>query len=450
MKQFIKLSFCCLTFFAVLNGCKKYLDAKPNAALVTPGRLNDLQAILDYVPHMLITVSSDEASADNYTVGNDDYAALNEDQRRVYTWQPDYLFSSTVSDWAYAYRKVYICNTVLDGLGTILLEADKENQRNDLQGQALMIRGATFFSIANIWAPAYDATTAGKDLGIPLRLSTDFHTVSVRSSVEETFKQIITDLKTSIKLLPVQPVSQSRASRPAAYAWLSRVYLAMRRYPEAGLYADSCLQLQHGLMDYNTLDSTMVYPVPDKNPETIFEMLSGSALLGNDIARIDPVLYNSYLMGDLRKAIFFKPNGEGYPVFKGTYSGSQDMFAGLATDEVYLTRAECFARAGNVTLAMTDLNTLLIKRFRTGTFVPLTANDQADALAKVLTERRKELVMRFVRFMDLKRLNKEGASISITRVINGEVYTLQPNDLRYALPLPEDVLALSGMPQNPR
>lgn len=450
MKQLTKITFSFIILLTLLNSCKKYLEAKPDAHLVTPARLNDLQAILDYTPHMLIASSSDEASADNYTVGDDDYASLSEDQRRIYTWQPDYLFSSTVSDWAYAYRKVYICNTVMDGLGTIPAEVGKESQRNDLLGQALMIRGAAFFSIANIWAPAYDAATASKDLGIPLRLTSNFQVVSVRASVVETFQQIITDLKKSIALLPVLPVNPVRASRPAAYAWLSRVYLAMRRYPEAGLYADSCLQLQHVLMDYNNLDSNQVYPIPEKNTETIFELLCGSGLLSTDIARIDPALYNSYLPGDLRKSIFFKPNGEGYPVFKGNYSGSPDMFAGLATDEVYLTRAECFARAGNVAAAMNDLNTLLVNRFQTGAFVPLTATDAADALEKVLVERRKELVMRFVRFMDLKRLNKEGAGISILRVINGEVYTLQPNDLRYALPLPEDVLALTGMPQNPR
>ncbi|HEY0177744.1 MAG TPA: RagB/SusD family nutrient uptake outer membrane protein, partial [Pedobacter sp.] len=68
----------------------------------------------------------------------------------------------------------------------------------------------------------------------------------------------------------------------------------------------------------------------------------------------------------------------------------------------------------------------------------------------VLQERRKELIMRGIRWMDIKRLNKEGANITLTRKLNGNVYTLPANDLRFALPIPDDVIAFSGMKQNLR
>lgn len=58
--------------------------------------------------------------------------------------------------------------------------------------------------------------------------------------------------------------------------------------------------------------------------------------------------------------------------------------------------------------------------------------------------------MRGLRWMDLKRLNKDSANIILTRQVNGQTYTLQPNDLRYALPLPEDIIQITGMQQNPR
>ena len=64
-------------------------------------------------------------------------------------------------------------------------------------------------------------------------------------------------------------------------------------------------------------------------------------------------------------------------------------------------------------------------------------------------ERRKELLFRGLRWIDIKRLNKEGAGINITRLVNGLVYTLEPGDPRFALPLPADVIGASGMPQNP-
>jgi CubicO group peptidase (beta-lactamase class C family) len=96
------------------------------------------------------------------------------------------------------------------------------------------------------------------------------------------------------------------------------------------------------------------------------------------------------------------------------------------------------------------LDKLLFNRFKTGTYVPKTLSGQAEALSLVLNERRKELVMRGLRWMDLKRLNAEGRNIMVSRTINGQVVSLNPNDNRYAFPIPEDVIQLTGMPQNER
>src|SRR5699024_1246882 len=116
----------------------------------------------------------------------------------------------------------------------------------------------------------------------------------------------------------------------------------------------------------------------------------------------------------------------------------------------YLIRAECYARQGNATQAMNDLYTLLVTRWKTGTYVPFTASGAKEALHIILGERRKELLFRGLRWMDIKRLNREGAHIVLKRIINGKVFTLPPNDNRYALPIPEDIISLTGMKQNPR
>jgi hypothetical protein len=92
----------------------------------------------------------------------------------------------------------------------------------------------------------------------------------------------------------------------------------------------------------------------------------------------------------------------------------------------------------------------LSKRWKNGFFQAVTASSAADALTKILTERRKELVFRGLRWADIKRLNLEGANISLTRKLNGQTYTLSPNHPRFALPIPDDVIQISGMPQNPR
>ena len=64
-------------------------------------------------------------------------------------------------------------------------------------------------------------------------------------------------------------------------------------------------------------------------------------------------------------------------------------------------------------------------------------------------ERRKELIFRGLRWIDIKRLNLEGANIEQRRFLDGKEYILEPNSNRYALPLPDDIIRLTWMEQNP-
>ncbi|RYF12213.1 MAG: RagB/SusD family nutrient uptake outer membrane protein, partial [Flavobacteriales bacterium] len=100
--------------------------------------------------------------------------------------------------------------------------------------------------------------------------------------------------------------------------------------------------------------------------------------------------------------------------------------------------------------ALSALNSLLIKRFKTNTFIPYVAATANDALQMVLQERRKELVYRGLRWTDVRRLNKLGANITMKREINGETYQLKPNELKFALAIPADIINMTGMVQNYR
>jgi hypothetical protein len=207
-------------------------------------------------------------------------------------------------------------------------------------------------------------------------------------------------------------------------------------------------------MDYNQISTTARQPFTLINDEMLYQCY----LVSNDPAfylfrsqgySIDTLLYRSYNNNDLRKSIFFSINGT-YINKKGGYGGSRISENSMATDELYLTRAECYARSGNNDKALNDLNTLLFKRYITGTYVPFANLSGTNLLNTILTERRKELVSRGLRWNDIRRLNKEGYNITLTRNLNGKVYTLPPNDPRYALPIPPDVITLSGIHQNNR
>jgi len=94
----------------------------------------------------------------------------------------------------------------------------------------------------------------------------------------------------------------------------------------------------------------------------------------------------------------------------------------------------------------------MIKRWNNnGSWAPFTAADATDALNKILVERRKELLFRGLRWSDIRRLNVEGANITLTRNIRGTLYTLPPNDIRSVMLISlGEILHSPDVQQNPR
>lgn len=449
-------------FTSVLLSCKKdWIRDRSNKALDVPNATADFQALMD---NSIIMNDNrpdiGEIGADNYYIPNtaiwQTFAPYNQNAA---IWAKD-VYNNTLTDninWNYSYRAVFYANVVLDNIDKVASEELNTAAWKNAKGSACFYRGEAFFNIAQLYAKPYSLTFPDYP-GIPLRLNADPNALSVRATLQDTYNQILHDLQAAADLLPAIPLYKTRPSKPAAYALLARYYLVKQDYANALNYADRCLKLYDSLLDYNTLNASATFPIPAFNKEVIFEATLADDLY-NTLALsvfVDSNLYKSYDNNDLRKKLFFKINTAGQAIFYGFYTGGSGSasgihtFGGIATDEVYLTRAECYARSGKITEAMNDLNKVLATRWSTGTFVPFTAANTGDALALVLTERRKETLYRGLRWPDLRRLNSEGANITLNRTINGQQYTLPPNDPRYVLPIPPDIVALTGMAQNVR
>jgi hypothetical protein len=443
-----------------MNGCKKYLDLRANSTLVIPSTLADCQALLDNYFVISGSYPTNEQSADNYYLTTAGWNSLTNKDRDLYVWAAQTDMNNN-GGWQSGYQKVMYANTVLETLDDITAGTSNQAEYNKVKGQALFFRGFSFYMMAQVWAQPYNSASASTDLGIPLRLASDISISVPRSTVQQTYDRIISDLKAAVMLLPAdQPTSiitKYRPSKAAAYAALARTYLSISDYANAGLYADSCLQNYNTLLDYNQLNATAFFPIARYNAEVILDAQGATTpALVASIARVDSNLHASYAADDLRRTVFFQENTGANVntwLFKGSYAATNSTiaFCGFATDEMYLTRAESYARAGNSTDAMEDLNTLLRNRWTTGTYTDLTATDAADALSKILVERRKELLFRSIRWTDLRRLNMEPAhAVTLYRILDGTTYTLAPNDLRYTMLIPQSVLKLENLQQNPR
>lgn len=455
ISSIIKLAVSIIVICSFIS-CEKYLDIKSDKKLVVPSSLQDCQALIDNFGVMNNGYPYDgEASSDNHFIYFADWSSMPIRDRDIYIWKTDAEVNA--GQWSGGYRRVLQSNQVLETLNKIEPSGFEVSKWNELKGQALFFRAFSFFNTAQIWAKPYDANTASQDMGIPIRLTSGITEVTVRGTLQQTYDRIITDLKDAVSLLPgsILPNSIANKSRPtkvAAYAALARVYLAMGDYGNAATNANACLQLYSTLLDYNLLNPGATNPIASFSTESIFEA-SSNFVESFISAKVDTNLYRSYDVNDLRRTIFFRTNTDGSYRFKGGYNGypAYLMYCGLATDEMYLIRAECSAREGNTSAALTDLNTLLQKRWKQGLFIPFTAANADEALALILKERRKELLFRGLRWTDLRRLNKDSRfAITLKRSLNGIEYLLPPNDLRYVLLIPPSVLSNVDITQNPR
>ncbi|KQS36852.1 RagB/SusD family nutrient uptake outer membrane protein [Pedobacter sp. Leaf194] len=435
--------------------CKKFLEVKSDAKLVIPKTLGDLQAIMDDADKMNFqrSPSYGETSADDYFIPESGLNALNQFSRDLYFWtKVDYRYQN---DWSEAYLPVYNANLCLETLSGVERNTVNAQAWDNIKGSALFFRSFYFFALTTQFGLGYDSQKSAQDLGIVLRLQSDFNVPSQRASVQACLERVISDAVEAAGALPNQQINTLRPCKAAAFALLSRVFLYMRDYEKASLYADQALKIQSALMNFNSdndilgLDTNV--PFKRFNKETIFysEMTSSFGVHFPNTARIDTALYSSYDLNDLRRRAYFRVNGA-YQQFKGTYASSAfTLFSGLATDEMYLNRAEGKAWAGDISGAMNDLNLLLKSRWKnTVSYVSITASGKEDALQKIRVERRKELLMRNIRWQDLKRLNKEGNNIVPLRNYQGKIYRLEANVPFYALPLPIDIVEQTGIAQN--
>lgn len=459
MKRKKYLFLLSLAIVAGLGSCQKaFLEDKPDKALLVPQTLTDLRALLDNInvfnrsPGLTLIADGDFFTTD---AGYRTYELAQE--QNSYTWAADIYGNEPGFEWNEGYKQILYANVVLEGLQHLGQDAAGQAEHAALEGTALFSRAWANYGLVQMYAPVYQASGAATEPGLPNRLHADVTERVPRGTLAGNYRQITEDLLRARQLLPVQTAFKSRPGRPAVYAMLARVYLSMGNFDLAGRYADSVIQLSPALLDYNTLTASATRPFPRGLPNGNTEILYYSASLSytfsgaSAVAYCDSVLYRSYAASDLRKVMFFRDGGAGKINFKGSYTGAIALFSGLTTDEAYLVRAECAARAGNNAAALQDLNTLLAKRWRSGTYQPFTLTGTGDVLGLVLLERRKELVGRNIRWSDLKRLNTESRfAVTLHRKIGGTDYTLVPGSRRYVYPLPPEEIRLGGLAQNER
>lgn len=439
----------------LISGCaRQWLDFKPDKQLVVPATVQDYKALLSN--SSVMNTNSVPALGE---IGSDDYYLTEERwnahaivwEKNAYGWEREvFVNDDGDANWSRPYGQIYYTNLVLKGLNEMRVSEQDLVEYNTVKGWAHFFRAFAYYQLAQIFADTYDPDQAQGMLGLPLIAEPDLETVVKRATLEETYKFIHADLEEAITLLPHTTVSKTLPTKGAACALLAKYYLNIADYENALKYAENSLSMNAYLIDYNSLDNiTANYPIIKYNDEVLFHTtVLYASIIAPTRMNITADLYNLYEENDLRKSAFFRQTND-LIVYKGSYTQSSTNFGGLTTSEMYLTKAECEYRLRNSSGAKNTLEAYLRSRYKSNQITELP--DDEELLERILLERRKELVMRGIRWNDIRRYNKyDGSQRVLDRKQDFIENKLPAGDSRFVWPIPLNVINLSNIEQNIR
>lgn len=175
--------------------------------------------------------------------------------------------------WTFAnlYEGISRANQVLDNVPAITMDATLKNR---ILGEAYFLRGFYFFHLVNFFGsvplPLSSANTNGKFF-------------VAQSSEADGWKQVMSDLKTAITLLPVSVATADlgRATKGAALAYLGKAYIFNQDYANAAIQFKAVIDLGvYGLVA-NYKDNFT--DVNENNKESIFEVQFSRQAGGTDL-----------------------------------------------------------------------------------------------------------------------------------------------------------------------
>lgn len=436
-------------------GCEGFLDEKPSKDLVVPSTVQDLRGLMDNQSYRM------NNSPGLQLIGTDDVWTTAEgllgynsiETQNAYVWNEVIFEGPNSADWEVAYRQIFYANVVLDLAGDIEVSgSDEEDELREVKGTALFLRGRALFDVMEIFAAPYSKED-GEGLGVVIRTVPTITDKQTRSSSKECYEQILADLEEAVDLLPPISLFPTRPTQAAAYGMLARINLVIGNYEEAFQNASQVLNTGLTLMEYADMDSLRIYSFEQFNQEVIYHtVMTLQSFHSSNLTFIDSMLIDAYQEGDFRKKLFYRSSGvEGYN-FKGSYAGDNNLFSGIALNEIYLILAESSVRLTRVEEGIGYLNHLLESRFDPALYEPISnSHSQEEALEIILMERRKELVFRGRRWSDLRRLNADPMlAKTLKRDLDGVEYILMPQSSRYVLPIPQEEIELNGLMQNQR
>ncbi|MGE9310481.1 RagB/SusD family nutrient uptake outer membrane protein [Niabella sp. CJ426] len=351
---------------------------------------------------------------------------------------------TTGSMWLNSYQFIYTANLILEALNNST--SIDSGPKAGFRGEMLYMRGLVYFYLVNLFGD------------VPLVISSDYigNSTIPRTSTTTVYNRVLDDLLESQRLLLPSNGSlpNTRISYMATTALLSRVQLFIGQWEQAEKNATIVI----GSGKYR-LEPDLNKVFLSSSPESIFQISKvntntseGGAFIPSTSTAL-PVyaateyLMNSFGLSDGRRLNWLKANTIAgkqyyypfkYKVRSSTTTTEFNIVQRLA--EIYLIRAEAFARQNKKEQAEFDLN---LVRNRAG-LESYVASNSTQLLDSIMVERQRELFSEWGhRWFDLKRTKRANVVLAERKAPNW-----QPTDSLYPIPASE-IIYNPLLTQNP-
>jgi hypothetical protein len=347
--------------------------------------------------------------------------------------------------WEMSYKIIYGANVAISMAD---LKGD-DPFTNQLKGESYFLRAFATHNLVRFFAKPYSIENKSEP-GVIIRESKSDNMPKARATLEDTYEYIISSLKMAASVMSEEMPSERNndnhrfASIYSVWSMLSRVYLYKGELDSCIYYSDLVINSESFMLE--SAESFPGYFASAKNPESesiwlipynlIDDQLNGSvasmifngnncwAEEGASASILEDMGYGTAMMDIDQRWKYIVTDvavvKNGVNMFYISKFSGQDGSPTLSSPvmfrlaEIYLNRAEAYAKKVDVASAVADLNTLLENRLTVpeGENIDDYLYDEAsitsgEILDVVLKERRIELAFEGHRIFDLLRNGKD-------------------------------------------
>jgi hypothetical protein len=349
--------------------------------------------------------------------------------------------------WGAIYRQVDRDNVVLSRVPTLTSVPDAT--KNPILGEAYFLRALSFHNLVKFWGDVPMPL-------VPVTVASDAQSYT-RTPRLQVYAQILSDLDKAATLI-TNTTNTRRATLMAVRALRARVLFyraSVAGNPNAAADYQAALDAANLVLagrDTLTVPFAALFSSTGANTAEDIFRVSFTASESNSLgyywlysgrheARPTTNLKAAFDANDIRLPLTLGPRSSSSSTLQGTKwpttIGAEHPHV-IRLAELVLLKAEVLARQGSLAAAVDEYNKVRIRAGLAKHVLGVDVTTQADVMAAILKERRRELALEGDRWPDLVRLGLAGTVKTLTN----------PGFVLFPIPL-VDMNTTAGLTQNP-